>query len=61
VADSESVIAVMRRTLLAFISPKEKTKNLAGFTVKVAPGKKEPFYLQNQLRFEDPTKHARTR
>ena len=46
------------KTLLAFNLPKEKTKNLAGFTVKVTPGNKEPFYLQNQLRFEDPTKHA---
>ena len=46
------------KTLLAFNLPKEKTKNLAGFTVKVAPGNKAPFYLQNQLRFEDPTKHA---
>src|SRR5215510_3406827 len=47
------------KTLLAFNLPKEKTKDLAGFTVKVAPGNnKEPFYLQNQLRFEDPTKHA---
>src|ERR1044071_5832882 len=47
------------KTLLAFNLPKEKTKSLAGFTVKVAPGNNiPPFYLQNQLRFEDPTKHA---
>ena len=46
------------KTLLAFNLPKAKTKNLAGFTVKVTPGDKPSFYLQNQLRFEDPTKHA---
>lgn len=46
------------KTLLAFNLPKSKTKNLAGFTVKVVPDGKPPFYLQNQLRFEDPTKHA---
>ena len=46
------------KTLLAFNLPKEKTKNLAGFTIKVAPDGKEPFYLQNQLRFQDPSKHA---
>ena len=46
------------KTLLAFNLPKAKTKNLAGFTIKVAPQGKEPFFLQNQLRFEDPSKHA---
>jgi hypothetical protein len=46
------------KTLLAFNLPKEKTKNLAGFTIKVAPDGKEPFFLQNQLRFQDPSKHA---
>jgi hypothetical protein len=46
------------KTLLAFNLPKAKTKNLAGFTVKVAPDGKPPFYLQNQLRFQDPSKHA---
>src|ERR1041384_2649037 len=46
------------KTLLAFNLPKAKTKNLAGFTVKVAPDGKPPFYLQNSLRFEDPTNQA---
>src|ERR1043165_4302342 len=46
------------KTLLAFNLPKTQTRNLAGFTIKVEPQGQEPFYLQNQLRFEDPTKHA---
>jgi len=46
------------KTLLAFNLPKAKTKNLAGFTIKVEPQGQDPFYLQNQLRFEDPSKHA---
>ena len=46
------------KVLLAFNLPKAKTKNLAGFTIKVAPDGQEPFYLQNQLRFEDQSKHA---
>jgi hypothetical protein len=46
------------KTLLAFNLPKAKTKNLAGFTIKVTPQGKEPFFLQNQLRFEDSSKHA---
>ena len=46
------------KTLLAFNLPKAKTKNLAGFTIKVAPDGQEPYFLQNQLRFEDPSKHA---
>jgi len=46
------------KTLLAFNLPESKTKNLAGFTIQVAPDGQPPFYLQNQLRFEDPTRHA---
>ena len=46
------------KVLLAFNLPKAKTKNLAGFTVKVAPDGQEPYYLQNQLRFQDQSKHA---
>ena len=46
------------KVLLAFNLPKAKTKNLAGFTIKVAPDGLEPYYLQNQLRFEDQSKHA---
>lgn len=47
------------KTLLAFNLPKAKTKNLAGFTVKIQPADQdEGFYLQNRLRFEDPSKHT---
>ncbi len=46
------------KTLLAFNLPKAKTKNLAGFTILVKPKGKTPFFLHNQLRFEDPSKHA---
>jgi phosphatidylserine/phosphatidylglycerophosphate/cardiolipin synthase-like enzyme len=46
------------KTLLGFNLPKAKIKNLAGFTIRVAPDRQEPYFLQNQLRFEDPTKHA---
>lgn len=46
------------KTLLAFNLPKAKTKNLAGFTIQVAPKGKQPFFLQNNLRFKDPTQHA---
>jgi len=46
------------KTLLAFNLDKSDTKNLAGFTVQYqAPGQ-QPFYLQNELRFEQPGKHA---
>jgi phosphatidylserine/phosphatidylglycerophosphate/cardiolipin synthase-like enzyme len=46
------------KTLLAFNLSKAKARNLAGFTVRVAPEGREPFYLQNNLRFQDPSKHA---
>jgi hypothetical protein len=46
------------KTLLAFNLPKAKAKNLAGFTVQVGPDGHQPYYLQNQLRFKDPSKHA---
>lgn len=46
------------KILLAFNLPKANTKNLAGFTIKVAPDGQPPYFLQNQLRFEDPSKHA---
>lgn len=45
------------KTLLAFNLPENKTKNLAGFTIQVTPQGQPSYYLQNQLRFEDPTKH----
>jgi hypothetical protein len=46
------------KTLLAFNLPKAKTKNLAGFTIQVKPQGLTPYFLQNNLRFEDPSKHA---
>jgi phosphatidylserine/phosphatidylglycerophosphate/cardiolipin synthase-like enzyme len=46
------------KTLLAFNLPKAKTKNLAGFTIQVSPDGKTPYFLQNNLRFEDPSQHA---
>jgi phosphatidylserine/phosphatidylglycerophosphate/cardiolipin synthase-like enzyme len=46
------------KTLLAFNLPKARTTNLAGFTIEVTPKGKTPFFLQNQLRFEEPAKHA---
>jgi phosphatidylserine/phosphatidylglycerophosphate/cardiolipin synthase-like enzyme len=47
------------KTLLAFNLPKAKSKNLAGFTIQIQPeDQDEGFYLQNRLRFEDPSKHA---
>jgi phosphatidylserine/phosphatidylglycerophosphate/cardiolipin synthase-like enzyme len=46
------------KTLLAFNLPKAKTTNLAGFTVQIKPPGLDPYYLLNQLRFEDQSKHA---
>jgi hypothetical protein len=46
------------KTLLAFNLSKGRTKNFAGFTVEYRPGTTGPFYLSNQLRFEDPSKHV---
>ncbi|HEY0322645.1 MAG TPA: phospholipase D-like domain-containing protein [Pyrinomonadaceae bacterium] len=47
------------KTLLAFNLPKAKSKNLAGFTIQIQPADQdEGFYLQNRLRFEDPSKHT---
>lgn len=46
------------KTLLAFNLPKAKSKNLAGFTIQIGPEGKTPYYLQNELRFQDPSKHA---
>ncbi|HEX8078023.1 MAG TPA: phospholipase D-like domain-containing protein, partial [Chthoniobacterales bacterium] len=46
------------KTLLAFNLTKPRTKNLAGFTIEYRPGTTGPFYLPNQLRFEDPSKHV---
>src|SRR5262249_26786284 len=46
------------KTLLAFDLPKAQSKNLAGFTIQVCPEVQEPYYLHNERRFEDPSKHA---
>jgi len=48
-----------KKTLLAFnFSNKENAKSLAGFTIFCQPPGQVPgFYLQNTLRFEDPSKH----
>jgi hypothetical protein len=49
------------KTLLAFnFLSKDNAKNLAGFTIFCEPpGNVGGYYLQNQLQFEDPSKHRR--
>lgn len=46
------------KTLLAFNLTKARTRDLAGFTVECRPEGRTPYYLQNQLRFEHPGRHA---
>jgi D-Tyr-tRNAtyr deacylase len=47
------------KTLLAFNLPdRASAKNLAGFTIQVAPPGKSPDYLWNRLQFETPGNHA---
>ncbi len=46
------------KTLLAFNLAKAKSKNLAGFTICYSFGGGQSYYLQNDLRFQDPSKHA---
>ena len=48
-----------KKTLLAFnFQSRDNAKNLAGFTIFCQPPGQVPgYYLQNDLRFEDPTKH----
>ncbi len=46
------------KTLLAFDLKKPATRNLAGFTIQVAPGTLTPYYLLNNLQFEKPADHA---
>jgi phosphatidylserine/phosphatidylglycerophosphate/cardiolipin synthase-like enzyme len=47
------------KTLLAFtFSDKRSAKNLAGFTLQCMPKGKQPYYLQNTLRFQTPGDHA---
>src|SRR5665213_1671445 len=47
------------KTLLAFnFQNQDDAKNLAGFTIFCQPpGQVRGYYLQNQLQFEDPSKH----
>jgi PLD-like domain len=48
-----------KKTLLAFnFSSQDNAKSLAGFTIFCQPPGQVPgYYLQNDLRFEDPSKH----
>src|SRR5438105_1151019 len=46
------------KTLLAFNLTKQASKHLAGFTVRVTPQGRDPFFLYNFLRFEKPGDHA---
>lgn len=46
------------KTMLAWNLTKPKTKNLAGFTIQYEANSKGPFYLSNNLRFEDSSKHV---
>jgi hypothetical protein len=47
------------KTLLAFnLSDKKSAKNLAGFTIQCQPKGRQPFFIQNQLRFETTSDHA---
>ncbi len=47
------------KTLLAFnFADKKSAANLAGFTIQCMPKGQQPYYLQNNLRFETPGDHA---
>jgi hypothetical protein len=47
------------KTLLAFdLTTAESRKGLAGFTVRITPPGKPPYYLRNNLQFEHPENHA---
>lgn len=47
------------KTLLSFnLSDTKSAKNLAGFTIQCQPDGQDPFYIQNNLRFENPGNHA---
>ena len=47
------------KTLLAFnFANQADAKNLAGFTIWCQPPAGDPYFLLNNLQFEDPTKHA---
>jgi len=47
------------KTLLAFdLADKSSGKNLAGFTIRCEPKGRKPYYILNDLRFENPGNHA---
>jgi phosphatidylserine/phosphatidylglycerophosphate/cardiolipin synthase-like enzyme len=47
------------KTMLAFnFASKTSVKNLAGFTIRCEPKGQPPYYLLNDLRFENPADHA---
>jgi hypothetical protein len=47
------------KTLLAFdLTTADSRKRLAGFTVRITPPGKPPYYLWNNLQFEKPQDHA---
>jgi hypothetical protein len=47
------------KTLLAFnFSDPSKAKNLAGFSIQCQPPTGPSYYLWNELKFQDPSKHA---
>lgn len=47
------------KTLLVFnFANQGAAKNLAGFTISCQPPGQAPYYLFNELQFEDPSKHA---
>ena len=46
------------KTLLAFNLSKEKTTNLAGFTIQYTINGNQSYYVQNELQFKDPAQHV---
>lgn len=46
------------KTLLAFNLDKRGAKNLAGFTIRCQPKDQNPYFIQNNLRFQAPGDHA---
>jgi phosphatidylserine/phosphatidylglycerophosphate/cardiolipin synthase-like enzyme len=46
------------KTLLAFSLNQNKTKELAGFTIKCEPKGQAAYYIYNELQFQDPANHA---
>lgn len=62
-AENGAMVLVAHRgdvkTLLAFdLLAEAARENLAGFTVQVTPPGQQPYFLQNNLRFEQPGDHA---